>query len=376
MDNNNSMVPDVSNIVLPVPGAGEAAPSYIMPEVNNPTAIEETTSTVEAPKNILPGTPGIELLSTSSLLNNGEVPVTQTVQSPVTQEVQTPVTQTVQAPTNTEVEVLNETLNLTSLGVGNTPIEETVQEVAAPLIDPTLPNSNAIKMDSMDPNIRYNPVTGEEMNVEEVIQSTMKTPVEEAPPEENKKKGEIGKKIRSTWNSLLLILLFVFLVIFVVFLPEVQTTVSNFFEGKKVDYVEVIPTGQLVCTMDANTTTLDRHIERVFQYENNKVRSSKFTTVVRGDITLDEEELDQLNEQCNKVKEKVSNLEGVSVYCDYENGRLEERESFDYKNYSLDDVSTAYLDAGSSLVEIEYQEDIDHIMTLMRQGGFTCNKEK
>lgn len=419
-DNSTPSVPDVSNIVLPVPGAGQPEPSYIVPEANvpnvsNPTPEVETTVPLEEQKNILPGTPGIELLSTSSLLNtnveqtnanpgevpvnvnpnpgdvpininpgevavnpNPAIPVSQGINpnqpAPAVEAVPTPVENTTlnpfaAAPTP-EVEILSETQNLA-------PVVEEVkkEEKSTPLIDPTLPNTNGIQMENMNPEIRYNPVTGEEMNINDVINATKKDEVDVSQDKELKR-VEIGKKIKSTWNSLLLLLLFGFLIVFVLFLPEVQTTVSNFFSGKKAEYVETIPTGKLVCTLETSSSNLDRSIERIFQYEQNKVKSGKFTTIVRGDITLDESALDLLNEQCNKVKDKVSGLEGVSISCNYENGRLEEKETFDYKTYSMEDVSTAYFDAGSSLVEIEYQEDIDHIMTLMRQGGFTCNKEK
>ena len=36
----------------------------------------------------------------------------------------------------------------------------------------------------------------------------------------------------------------------------------------------------------------------------------------------------------------------------------------------------AYTEAGGSMLEFQKDDDIDHIMTNMRQGGFTCNKEK
>jgi len=410
-DNNSSNVPDVSNIVLPVPQNTDA--SYIAPESNYSVPspeVEEVPIKEEENKNILPGTPGIELLSTSSLLNTGnnetnvnpnqvEVPVnnnsvvpivnnpvvSNNVQAnnsslinpntPLVVENSTPVAEDTNinpfaAVPTTDVEVLDETQTLTPI------VEDTPKETNTPLIDPTLPNTNGIQMNNMNPEIRYNPVTGEEMNVNDVINSTKKNNEIDVGQDKELKRVEIGKKIKSTWNSLLLIGLFIFLIIFVLFLPEVQTTVSNFFSGKQVEYVETIPTGKLICTMETSTSNLDRNIERIFQYDKNKVISGKFTTIVRGDITLDEDVLDRLNEQCNKVKEKVSELKGVSVSCNYENGRLEEKEIFDYEEYSMEDVSNAYLDAGSSLVEIEYQEDIDRVMTLMRQGGFTCNKEK
>ena len=75
----------------------------------------------------------------------------------------------------------------------------------------------------------------------------------------------------------------------------------------------------------------------------------------------------------------MNGLEGVSgakLDCKYKDGLLVERESFDYRSFDKDTISSAYAEAGGSLIEFDYDADIDAIMKTMRQAGFTCNKEK
>jgi hypothetical protein len=243
------------------------------------------------------------------------------------------------------------------------------------MVNPNLPNISVNHNSSSTNNIRFNPVTGAEEDINQIMKESNKKD-DSFEVEDKLKHVEVDYKPTSTWNTILLIGFFIFLVLFVYFLPEIQTTISNYRTGNIEKQVEEITTGKLVCTLESNTTNLTRNIERVFNYEDNQLKRATFTTVVRGDIVQDEAALDELNEQCQKVRDGVSLYDGVSIHCTYNAGQLEETEVFDYQVMPMDDITGAYLDAGASLLELEYNENIDQVMTLMRQGGFTCNKEK
>ena len=221
---------------------------------------------------------------------------------------------------------------------------------------------------------RYNPVTGEEVNVNELLGKPEEPKAEEVVVDEKLKTVEVNYKPNSKGRMILLFLFFVALILFVIFLPDIQTMIALYKSGP--EKIEEITTGRLVCTLESNTVNLDRTIERVFEFTDNKVKSAKFTTVVRGDASLDEEALDELNKQCTAIKESVAKLDGINVSCEYEEGLLTEKEDFDYETYHIDEVSAAYTEAGGTMLEFEKDEDIDIIMKNMRQGGFTCNKEK
>ena len=264
-------------------------------------------------------------------------------------------------------EILGETMNMPV-------VDDSPKPSNAPMVDPTLPNTRNVESTIFNSDTRYNPVTGEEVKVQDVITAAnQKNKKEEAPKVEEK---QPEYKQTSTFSSILLFLFFVFLVAFVYFLPEVQETVDSYLHGGREPDVEEVTTGKLVCTLQSNTVNLNRDIERVFSFENNQLKRSSFTTTIRGDVSLDEKTLDELNEQCQKIKTGVSSYEGITVQCSYDAGQLVEKETFDYEIYPYEEVSNVYLDAGASLVELEFNENIDQVMTLMRQAGFTCDKEK
>ena len=260
------------------------------------------------------------------------------------------------------------------------PVLETTQELVVPkAVDAggLTPTTSAPETTApvTEPQVRYNPVTGEEVNLREARGEKVETLEEGAVNNEEKLKTvDVEYKPTSTGNTVMLVIFFIALISFVLFLPDIQTLIATYKAGPV--QVEEITTGRLVCTLDSSTVNLDRNITRVFEYENNQLKSAKFTTIVRGDATLDEETLNELNAQCEQVKANVAGLAGISVSCVYEEGKLTEKENFDYASYNPESVSAAYTEAGGSILEFKENEEIDFVMTNMRQGGFICNKEK
>ena len=271
------------------------------------------------------------------------------------------------APLTPEVSTTVETL---------TPQEEAPTSPAVKPMTSAVPKVNPVHMESATASAtRYNPVTGEEMSMNQLLNKPETAPeVDAINNDEKLKKVEIDPKQNSKANSIMLIIFFIALILFVVFLPDIQTLIALRKAGPQ--KTEEITTGKLVCTLESNTVNLDRSITRVFDYTDKKLQSAKFTTVVRGSSTVDAEALDEIDNQCKQIRENVDGMNGITVSCNYEEGKVTEKETFDYSVYSLDEVSAAYTEAGGSVLEFEQDEDIDQVMTLMRQGGFTCNKEK
>jgi len=193
--------------------------------------------------------------------------------------------------------------------------------------------------------------------------------------EEEIKKIEGNYKPPGKFKTFLLLVFFALLIAFVIFLPEIQIYMDEYFSGDD-NKSENITTGKLVCRLDQSSSNLDNIIVRKFNYTNNKLDSAVFETTIKGDLTEDEKTLDELAEKCKTIKENVSSLSGISVTCEYDAGKLIEKESFDYKIYNAEEVRAAYTEAGGDMIEYDAGYDIDKIMTTMRQSGFDCNKEK
>ncbi len=302
--------------------------------------------------------------------NNGIVPETNSMpvdSAPVMETVDpTSIVNTVDPTANSPMvnndntEILGDTQSMPAVGE---PITPTVAE-PAPAADTTAPQT------------RYNPVTGEEVTIDELLGRTPSTSVPNLTPEKKPEveKKEVEYKPTSKGNTVMLIIFFIFLIGFIVFLPDLQNLIA--LHNAKPEVVEEITTGRLVCTIESNTVNLDREITRVFEYTDKKLQSAKFTTIVKGDPSLDEEALNELNDNCVMIKESSKDIEGYNISCSYEEGKLTEKESFEYGVFDSEKLNAAYAEAGGSLSEFEKDEDIDLVMTNMRQSGFSCNKEK
>ena len=237
------------------------------------------------------------------------------------------------------------------------------------------PRANPVDMSSFEADkARYNPVTGEEMDVNSLVNGgDGKIDPDAINNEEKLKTVEVEYKPSGKGNTVLMIFFFIGLILFVVFLPDITEMIALRRAGDTGP--KEILSGTMTCKLDSNTVNLDRSITRKFEFTDKKLQKAKFVTITRGDPTLDEEALDAFNEQCTKIRDNVESLEGIEVSCDYKEGKLTESETFTYSVYDLENVSAAYTEAGGSVLEFEYEEDIDKVMKLMLQGGFDCVKK-
>ena len=192
--------------------------------------------------------------------------------------------------------------------------------------------------------------------------------------DEKLKSVEINYKPPSKGRVVLLLFLFMFLILFVLILPDVVQRVSILKTGEPV--VEEITTGKLICTLESDSKTLSKIIERTFYYENSELQKATYKTTIRGDVDEDEKEMNALADKCADIKDATGSLSGIDINCSYSEGLLVETEKFDFQTYDSEKVRAAYVESGGDILEYSYKDDIDNVMVEMRRSGFTCNKEK
>lgn len=262
--------------------------------------------------------------------------------------------------------------------VSNTTVNNSVSSenvtVSAPAAMPTNNTNTPVVNAPAKPTVRYNPVTGEEMNLSKEIENDKNKENSDPGSVDNTEKLktiEVDYQPTSTANTVMLVLFFIFLIIFVVFLPNIQSLIAEYKAGGKKEEKEIV-NGTLICELADSTINLDTKYERRFTFTDKKLKSAKFTTTIRGNESLDSEELTSLNNKCKQVKDNVEDLSGTNVSCTYENGKITEVESFDYANYKQDEVIAAYAEAGADLPEFTLDQNIDDVKTLMNRSGFSC----
>lgn len=190
---------------------------------------------------------------------------------------------------------------------------------------------------------------------------------------EKLKKVEVEYKPPSKFKIGLMLFFFVLILAFIIFLPEVTQYMSDLFDKKDNTVIE-ITTGKLVCKLDSTTANLDKNYVRTFQFTDNKIEKVTFKTTTRGDITQDEATLNELNKQCTDIRDGLESLNGASIECDYQNGKLVETEKFDLATYDYEQTSAAYTEAGADMLKFDNGEDVDRVKTSMLQAGFSCEK--
>ena len=302
----------------------------------------------------------------NSTSNNG------TVQQPSTPSIK--ITNVVQQDSgDTFVEytgVKPQSVNVQPQPVSSVGNSGTVQQPSVPSIE----NTGVVSQQPITPSVENTTVAPQQPSAPAVESPAVQATTETQNSKDTATKTDINYKPPGAFKTLLLIIFFGGLVAFIIFLPEIQAYIAEYgFVGKG---QTEITDGRLICTLDTNTTNLDKSFERTFIFADKKLESATFTTTTKGDITKDEKTLDELSNTCKMKKEYVSSISGIGITCDYSDGLLTEKEHFDYKDFDVEKVKTAYAEAGVDVIEYEYGYDIDKIKTSMLQAGVSCKIER
>ena len=302
----------------------------------------------------------------NSTSNNG------TVQQPSTPSIK--ITNVVQQDSgDTFVEytgVKPQSVNVQPQPVSSVGNSGTVQQPSVPSIE----NTGVVSQQPITPSVENTTVAPQQPSTPVVESPAVQATTENQNSKDTATKTDINYKPPGAFKTLLLIIFFGGLVAFIIFLPEIQAYIAEY--GSVGKGQTEITDGRLICTLDTNTTNLDKSFERTFIFADKKLESATFTTTTKGDITKDEKTLDELSNTCKMKKEYVSSISGIGITCDYSDGLLTEKEHFDYKDFDMEKVKTAYAEAGVDVIEYEYGYDIDKIKTSMLQAGFSCKIER
>lgn len=290
---------------------------------------------------------------------------------------------------------MNENNNLNAEPViNNSPVP------IAPTTEPII-NTNPVPVQPMtEPVVNSNPVpptpvlvnnqndrfqVANDVNTEPVaVPQPQQVPVQQpAQPTNNTMVNENLKKVEikdytppSKAKVILLLIFFVLLVVFILFLPNISSMIRNYRSGVYYQKDEVITTGKLVCTKDTNTKDLDKDYEFTFRFTDSKLQSIKYFITTKGDSTSDNLVLDELNETCGKLEEETNDLEGVSIHCNYSEGKLLETQTFDLEKVDVEKLDAAFTEAGGMLPGYQFNQDIDSIEKNMKASGYTCERQK
>lgn len=259
----------------------------------------------------------------------------------------------------------------------NQPVNENVQQPAVPTNN--IENTQPIPQPVEPTNVVVPPVqqVTPRTEIPPIVNNPQPQPDPNAMVNENLKKVEIKNYTPpSKFKTFLLVVFFILLIAFVIFLPEISSMVRIYMNGNTQPEVkEVITTGELSCTMVSNTTDLDKEYEFLFTFVDSKVKTSKYFANTRGDSTT-EDSLNELSERCNHLKEITKDVEGFTVKCEYVEGKVMEKQTFDLEKLNTEKLDSEFTEAGGMLPTYNFDQDISEIETNMKYAGYTCERQK
>ena len=191
---------------------------------------------------------------------------------------------------------------------------------------------------------------------------------------ENLKRVEINYTPPSKFKMFLLVVFLVGLIVFVLFLPDINTMVNKYKAGKQVN--EIITTGTMNCSFKTHTAELDKEYVRVFDFTDSKLEKADYTITTKGDPSLDEATLTEMNKKCVGLEEEVDSLTGITVSCKYSDGKLVERQIFEFQAIDKEQIDAAFAEAGGEYPEFSYNQDISEVERTMLAAGYSCVRNK
>lgn len=217
-------------------------------------------------------------------------------------------------------------------------------------------------------------------NTSESVTETLTAPVgnngDGSVVNEKLKEVEINYTPPSKFKTAMTIMMFILLIAFVIFLPEITSMINQFKANKNKEPEKVITSGKLECSLKSNTSNLDTEYLRIFKFEDSKLYEANYTLTTKGDVTLDEKTLDNMAEKCNHLADSTKNLEGVTINCSYSEGKLEERQNYIFATINYNDLDAAFTEAGGTYPEFNDGQDISTVEKAMNAAGYSCTKSE
>jgi len=191
-----------------------------------------------------------------------------------------------------------------------------------------------------------------------------------------KQKAKEERRANSNFKYIMTILLFIGLFTMVYYLPDISSYMSAYQQNKANQTNEIIKTGNLTCKLTKSNKKYDLEYKSIFAFTDSKLTKLTYMAKTKGDTSLDYEELTQMNEKCELLKDQTKLLNGITVKCSLSNGVNTNIQELDYANIDEEKVTTSYIEAGGTYPNYKYEDNIDKIEKEMNAAGYTCERTR
>lgn len=241
---------------------------------------------------------------------------------------------------------------------------------------PVAPQQDRVQLIDTKPKLHAVQLGGVTMSTEkkEVSENTeILEPIVDEKKEEVNQSDNVGPSKLRVFG---LVVMFAGLLALVIFLPDISAYIETQKYLRSQPPAEEITTGTLECTMEDSSENLDYTYTFSFGFTDKKLTRLKSVSEIRGDVSLDEVELDKLKAECDLLNVIVKDLSGVSVSCKLANGLFTKSQTFNFSSIVVDDAITAYIEAGGQYPNYRNGDDIDSIEKDLLSANYSCKREK
>lgn len=184
-------------------------------------------------------------------------------------------------------------------------------------------------------------------------------------PEEN------ANKPRKKGTTIFAVILIVFLLAFVFFLPQIVSYVTDYKNKKNADVS--MKNGVITCTMTRSTQELDYTVETKLTYQKNRLKATKTTTTNRlSDQASDNKVLAEHQQQCEKLKTSLSKVKGLSASCQVSAVMQKTIQEVDYKVLDKSYLEDNIAEFDGFYPEYELDDNVTALQDSLKQAGYSC----
>lgn len=266
----------------------------------------------------------------------------------------------------------NNNVNVTPTDISTTPVSNP-QPVNPQPINPQpttgqVTNQGIVQSPVIEPRVEDSSLPSNTVNVEPNQHVESK--------DERLKRIENNYKPPSKVKVFFLLLFFGLLIAFVFFLPDISFMIKKYQSGELNAQDQKITDGRLVCELTSNSTNLTYEHKWKFNFSNNQLNDLYYTSVTTGDVSEDEQALDDLNNKCKILSTEAEKIDGVSITCEYTSGKLIEIQNYEYASINEELLGNAFVEAGGNKPTYQNLQDMDLIERDLNARGAKCKRER
>ncbi len=197
---------------------------------------------------------------------------------------------------------------------------------------------------------------------------SVSTPVAASSNNNQNKKGSKGKAFG-------IIFLFVLLLAFVFFLPDIRNYVQLLGKDKKIEDNLDAPKQlqQRMCILTDVTDSIKTSVKLNMQYENNALKKQTIINTIEYMADNNEEYLQNLQLGCQTFAKELEQYDGIKQECSLNDNKYTIKQTLDYK--TLDEIifEKNMGELEGFYPEFVYNQDKETIENALQEVGYKCS---